>query len=260
MSYIGDFNPGDVFDTKFTTVTASGAPVVFTGSAAVSVYKGNSVTQSTAGVTLSVDFDGLTGSNNVNINTGADGTFYAAGNDFQIVATAGTAGGISLVGYVLKEFSIQHRSPLRPTTASRTLNVASTGQAGVNWADVANPTTTVGLTNTTILTATADAAAIAGVQADLPIKITKNVALAAFPFFMVTSATHTTGAAGLTVTAQRSLDGAALAACANAVAEIGSGYYSINLAQTDTNANTIGFLFTAAGADPLAFTVVTQPT
>lgn len=150
MSYIGDFNPGDVFDTKFTTVTASGAPVVFTGSAAVSVYKGNSVTQSTSGVTLTVDFDGMTGSNNVNINTGADGTFYAAGNDFQIVATAGTAGGISLVGYVLKEFSIQHRSPLRPTTASRTLNVASTGQAGVNWADVAAPTTTVSLTNTTM--------------------------------------------------------------------------------------------------------------
>jgi hypothetical protein len=151
VSYIGDFNPSDVFNTKFTTVTASGAPATFTGSAAVSVYKANSITQSTAGVTLTVDFDGLTGTNNINVDTSADGAFYAAGGDFQIVATAGTAGGISIVGYVLKEFSIQHRSPLRPTTAGRALDVTSGGAAGIDWANVEGQSTAVTLSATSTL-------------------------------------------------------------------------------------------------------------
>jgi hypothetical protein len=40
--------------------------------------------------------------------------------------------------------------PLQPTVASRTLDVTATGAAGVDWGNVENPTTTVGLTNTTI--------------------------------------------------------------------------------------------------------------
>jgi hypothetical protein len=39
---------------------------------------------------------------------------------------------------------------LRPTTAGRTLDVTATGAAGIDWANVENPTTTVALTNTTI--------------------------------------------------------------------------------------------------------------
>jgi hypothetical protein len=42
---------------------------------------------------------------------------------------------------------------LQPTTAGRTLDVSSTGEAGVDWANVGSPTTTVGLTNTTISSA-----------------------------------------------------------------------------------------------------------
>jgi hypothetical protein len=44
---------------------------------------------------------------------------------------------------------------LQPTTAGRTLDVSSGGEAGIDWANVGSPTTTVGLTNTTLkLTAT----------------------------------------------------------------------------------------------------------
>lgn len=41
-------------------------------------------------------------------------------------------------------------SRLAPTVASRTLDVTATGAAGVDWANVENATTTLGLTNTTI--------------------------------------------------------------------------------------------------------------
>ena len=84
----------------------------------------------------------------------------------------------------------------------------------------------------------------------------KNTALNGFTFPMV----NTGGApvTGLTVTAQRSLDGGAVANCANAVTEVGSGLYTINLATTDTNANTIAFIFSASGAQTLFATATTQ--
>jgi hypothetical protein len=43
---------------------------------------------------------------------------------------------------------------LRPTTADRTLDVSSGGEAGVDWANVGSPTTTVGLSGTTVGTVT----------------------------------------------------------------------------------------------------------
>lgn len=42
---------------------------------------------------------------------------------------------------------------LRPTVAGRTLDVSTTGEAGVDWANVGSPTTTLALTGTTISTA-----------------------------------------------------------------------------------------------------------
>ncbi len=41
---------------------------------------------------------------------------------------------------------------LRPTTAGRTLDVSSGGEAGLDWANVGSPTTSLGLTGTTIAT------------------------------------------------------------------------------------------------------------
>jgi len=84
--------------------------------------------------------------------------------------------------------------------------------------------------------------------------IKKNTALNNFSFFMV----DTAGApkTGLTVTAQRSIDGAAFASCANAVSELGSGFYLINLAATDLNGNSIAFRFAASGAVDTALTIL----
>lgn len=101
---------------------------------------------------------------------------------------------------------------------------------------------------------------LAAIAADHPNRITKNVALAAFPFTMVADSDGKTLLDGLTVTAERSLDGAAFGACANAVAEIADGVYKIDLAAADLNANTVILRFTAATARARHITIVTEPT
>lgn len=104
------------------------------------------------------------------------------------------------------------------------------------------------------------AADIIALQADLPQRITKNVAFAAFAFYMVSSTDHVTAKTGATVTAERSIDGAAFAACVNAVAEIANGWYKIDLAASDVNGNSIALKFTATGADQQGCTIITAPT
>jgi hypothetical protein len=79
-----------------------------------------------------------------------------------------------------------------------------------------------------------------------------------FPFVMVASSDHVTPKTGLTVTATRSIDGAAFAACANSVSELANGWYTITLAAADTNGSAIGLRFTATGADDRNIGVFTQ--
>lgn len=146
MSYQGDIRLGDTLDFKFTTVNTSGVPTTLAGTPAVAAYPNNSTTELTAGITLSVDFDARTGLNNVRI-VATSGNGYAAGN-YDLVITTGTVGGNSVVGYVVGSFSIEARSALMPTTAARTLDVSSTGEAGLDWANIGSPTTAQNLSGT----------------------------------------------------------------------------------------------------------------
>jgi hypothetical protein len=130
---LGDFDLSTVVYGKFTTYQPStGAAFALGGSAALSVYKDNSLTQSTTGVTLTVSFDSVTGLNHFAIDTSADGTFYSAGSFFDIVLTTGTVDGVSVVGAVVASFSIRKNSALKPATAGRTLVVDAAGLADAN--------------------------------------------------------------------------------------------------------------------------------
>ena len=149
-NYLGDFALESTFDTKFTTTAAStGAPTTLAGTPVISAYVGNSTTQLTAGITLTVDFDTVTGLHNVRVvATAANG--YATASNYQLVITTGTVGGTSAVGYVVGEFSIEARSAIRPTVAARTLDVSATGEAGLDWANIGSPTTAQNLSATNI--------------------------------------------------------------------------------------------------------------
>lgn len=151
MSYRGDYDAGTVIYGKFTTFRPStGAPFALAGTPALSVYKDNSTAQSTTGVTLTADFDTVTGLNHFAIDTSADGTFYSAGSNFDIVITTGTVDGVSVVGSVVASFSLRKDSALKPTTAARTLDVSAGGEAGIDWANIGSPTTAVNLSGTNI--------------------------------------------------------------------------------------------------------------
>lgn len=108
--YLGDFQPSAVIDAKFTTVNTSGVPTTLAGTPAVLVYKDNSTTESAStGITLTVDFDSRTGLHHVRIDTSQQSSFFTPQSDYQIVITAGTVGGTSVVGYVVGKFSIRNR-------------------------------------------------------------------------------------------------------------------------------------------------------
>jgi hypothetical protein len=90
-----------------------------------------------------------------------------------------------------------------------------------------------------------------------PFRLKKNTAYANFTFVMTDSTNHLplTGAA---VAAQRSIDGAAFASCANSVTEVGSGVYKISLAAADLNGDNVMLKFSASGADTRFLGIVTQ--
>lgn len=151
--YFGDIRLSDTIDVKFCTVTTTGAPTQLAGSPVISAYPSNSTTQLTAGITLSVDFDSVTGLNNVRVvASGANG--YLTATNYALIITTGTVGGTSVVGYEVGSFSIENRSAVMPTTAARTLDVSAGGEAGVDWANVGSPTTSLNLSGTTTLTLT----------------------------------------------------------------------------------------------------------
>jgi len=155
MSHHGDIRLGDTIDVKFTTAVG-GTPTTLSGGT-VAAYIGNSTTELTAGITLTTDFDSRTGMHNVRV-VASSGNGYATATNVILVLTAGTVGGVSVVGYVVGSFSIEARSAVMPTTAGRTLDVSTGGEAGVDWANVGSPTTTVDLSGTTIGVVTALAA------------------------------------------------------------------------------------------------------
>ena len=97
----------DTFYIAFTTrAFATGVPTVLAGTPVVSAYEDISLTQITAGITLGVDHDSVVGLNMLTIvGTAANG--YESGKDYQLVITTGTVGGVSVVGEVVGQFSLE---------------------------------------------------------------------------------------------------------------------------------------------------------
>jgi hypothetical protein len=129
--YKGDLSEDQDLDFKFHSKNpATGAPATLSGTPVLSVYKDNSTTQTTTGPTLTVDFDSITGCNHVRLVT--TDAFYTAGSDYQVVLTAGTVGGVSVVGTTVAEFSIENRfDDVNVVTVSGTAQTANDNGAGI---------------------------------------------------------------------------------------------------------------------------------
>lgn len=79
----------------------------------------------------------------------ADSVTKAVEDDGFTIETYGNAS-----AQFVADFSVAAMAALQPTTAGRTLDVTATGEAGIDWANIGAPTTTVNLSGTTIKTAT----------------------------------------------------------------------------------------------------------
>lgn len=85
----------------------------------------------------------------------------------------------------------------------------------------------------------------------------KNESFDNFMFPMFDSVTKNP-LSGLSVTAERAIDGAPYGACSSPVSEIGSGTYKINLSADDMNGEKVMLRFSSSGADDQLIEIITQ--
>ena len=90
------------------------------------------------------------------------------------------------------------------------------------------------------------------------IRLKKNTAFNNFMFRMSDVIDHVSPKTGLTITATRSIDGAAFGACSNSASEVSNGWYKINLSAGDLNGEVVALKFTGTGADQCDITIITQ--
>lgn len=155
VAFYGDYDTTETVYMPFNTFTSDdpSASVTITNLAStdVHIHKDGSTTQrsSANGVTVSVDFDTITGNHLVaiDLSDNSDAGYYANGSTYQVRMEGTTVDGATINAWI-GAFSIGRM--LRPTTAGRTLDVESGGCAGIDWANVANPTTAVDLSGTDI--------------------------------------------------------------------------------------------------------------
>src|SRR3990167_5436080 len=88
-----------------TRAFATGVPTTLAGTPVISAYEDDNLTQITAGVSLTVDFDGVAGLHLVTV-VATSGNGFESGKSYALVITTGTVGGVSVVGEVVGEFTI----------------------------------------------------------------------------------------------------------------------------------------------------------
>lgn len=238
-----DYPLGQTLDFKFTTrAFATGVPTVLAGSPVIEIYEDNSTTQITAAETLTVDFDSVVGLNNLRI-VATSGNGFAAGGSYAAVISTGTVGGVSVVGEVVAQFSIERAAALMPTVAGRTLDVSAGGEAGIDWANVGTPGAAVDLSATTIdacddvtgavgsvagnvdgsvASVTGAVGSVTGAVGSVTGNVGGNVAGSVDSVTGDTKQTadHTAGIAAIPTTAMRGTDNAALASVLGALNDV----------------------------------------
>lgn len=107
MKYLGDYKEDDTLYFCWSTNNKDGASITRGTDGTIKVYKDNGTTESTAGITDTEDFDGITGVHNCKIDLSAD-AFYATGHDYSVVLVSAVIDG-ETVNAVLATFSIENR-------------------------------------------------------------------------------------------------------------------------------------------------------
>jgi hypothetical protein len=279
MVTIADSATKAVEDSMFTVWTHGNASGQYQVDLADSVRAGLTALPNAAAEAAGGLYTRGSGAGQINQATNGqiDGNLVRIAN--VAVATGAAQLGVNVVSYA------SGQAPLQPTVAGRTLDVSAGGEAGVDWANVGSPTTSNGLTGTTIATSQVVASvtgavgsvtgavgsvtgavgsvtgAVGSVTAAVATtsNVKKNQALSNFQFLMTDSTNHAP-ATGKTVTVTRGIDnGSQASGTLSAVTEISNGLYRVDFGSGDLNGNVITLRATASGCDDTFERIVTQP-
>ena len=107
--YYGNINEDDTVELTFNTFDSAGASVTVTDFAStdVHVHKDAGLTQTNAGVTIIINYDGVTGNHMIIIDTSAD-VFYATGSNYE-VRVEGITVDTQTINAFVGSFSIENR-------------------------------------------------------------------------------------------------------------------------------------------------------
>lgn len=128
MSYQGDLAEDQILYFTFPTRTSAYTAITLAGTPSLEVYKDADTTQTTAGLTLGVDHDGITGFHLVTVDTSAD-AFYVTGADYTVKLAAGTVDGVDVTHETIGTFSIRNRAT--EVAINNIGGIASTGGAAL---------------------------------------------------------------------------------------------------------------------------------
>ena len=154
-----DITLEDTVYFNFTTRSFStGVPTVLAGTPALSVLESNNATPITAGVSVSVDRASVVGLNQATVvATAANG--YESGKSYAVYISTGTVGGVSVVGEVVAQFTIQASAAavdlangtdglgaIKAETAAILTDTAEIGAAGAGLTNINLPNQTMDIT------------------------------------------------------------------------------------------------------------------
>ena len=140
MRYLGDYAEDAILDFFWNTSDAAGASTDRATDGEIRVYKGNSLTQTTTGITDDEAFDGLVGVHHCRIVL--TDSFYIVGEDYAVVLAAATIDG-EAVNAVIAHFSIENRNTAGDWTSIERENIRF--QIGVNGTQTAPTSNTPNL-------------------------------------------------------------------------------------------------------------------
>lgn len=155
VAFYGDYDTTETVIIPFNTFDSNDptASVTITNLVAgdLHIHKDGGTTQrsSSAGVTVSIDFDSITGNHiaSIDLSDNTDAGFYSDGSRIQVRMEGTTVDGGTINAWI-GSFSIG--CALRSTTPGRTLDVTASGAAGIDWANVEGQGTSVDLSATAI--------------------------------------------------------------------------------------------------------------
>ena len=157
--HFGDYDLTETVNIPFNTFTSNdpSESVTVTNLVAgdIEIHKDGSTTKrsSDAGVTVSIDFDGVTGNHMVHIDLSdnTDVGYYSVGARYQ-VRLEGITVDAGTLNVFIGTFSVG--CVLRPTTDGAKLDVSATGEAGLDFDNIKDATGAHTLTNITVPTVT----------------------------------------------------------------------------------------------------------